>query len=441
MFLTIRDWITTHYTRAVNSIAFYPAIISLSLGLLSILVYATRGNFVDHWLKEIIPYLGESDAQSLRTLMNVITGGSISISVFSFSMVMVVLSQAANTYSPKILDGLIKNKKPQRILGVYIGTVVFCLPQLLLISERYKHSIPPLAVVIAILLAIANMFFFIEFIDFISRSVKPAEICRDIHRRVLHRLKEDRAEKELDNGGSYITENTDDNFEWESENAVKSGYFQGVDFQKLFDLCEDHDIFIKIYPKIGNHVLTDSTLFYYAKPASPDEDLMKKLHSCFFFFDIEDIEKNYFFGYRELAEVGAKAMSPGINDIGTARISVDLLIDLIGFFAEEEPKKGIVNTEGKLRIHLNPNELKDIFELCLDEIRIYSREDKNIIHTMLHGCLMLMDRGREVPELKRQVKIFSEKLYKDICENPRLKDDTNMLLDIYNNKLLPKFKG
>lgn len=437
MFYKLTDWLKLAYTRAVNSIAFYPAIISLCLGILGLLAYAFRQNILDQQLKEWAPFFNNADPQSLRTLMNVVTVGSISISVFSFSMVMVVLSQAANTYSPKVLDGLIKNKKPQRILGFYIGTVVFCLPQLLLIGDSYERSISPTAVLLAVTLAIVNMFFFIEFIDYISRSVKPAEICRNIHKRVINRLKEEEEEYSLKNGGKYTTKAYfKEEQEWVLVRAKRSGYFQDVDFQKLFDLCEKENIQVKLVQPMGTYILQNAGLFCFSG-AEESEELLEDLHRHFVFHDIEDIERNAFFGFRELSDIATKAMSPGVNDIGTARISVDLLIDLLGFFARCPIKHAITNAKGQLRIKLHPYSFSDLVTSCLDEVRIYSKDDKSMVDCLYKGCAALLKSMPDAQALQSEISAFVHRLAQDVEDSKRLARDKNNLKRYFDTKLLP----
>jgi uncharacterized membrane protein len=440
MFYKLTDWLKVGYTRAVNSIAFYPAIISLCLGFLGLLAYTFRQNVLDQKLMDWAPFFDNADPESLRTLMNVVTVGSISISVFSFSMVMVVLSQAANTYSPKVLDGLIKNKKPQRILGFYIGTVVFCLPQLLLIGDDYERSISPTAVLLAVVLAIVNMFFFIEFIDYISRSVKPAEICRDIHKRVVRRLREEGDRLELKNGGKYSEEVVQNSGEdLVSVRAKRSGYFQGVDYQKLFDLCQKEQISVRLEQSMGGYILKNAPLFSYAG-AEESPQLLEELHRHFVFHDIEDIEQNAFFGFRELSDITTKAMSPGVNDIGTARISVDLLIDLLGFFARCKIKRSIVNQHGELCILLKPYTFPMLVHHCLDEIRIYAKDDRSIVDCLLSGCAALLESLPEEREVQHEISTFVRRLLRDVENSTRLTADLEEIQTYVQQRVDPLLK-
>ncbi|MBK7570359.1 MAG: DUF2254 domain-containing protein [Bacteroidetes bacterium] len=68
-----------------------------------------------------------SDASTARSIISSIAAGIITLTVFSFSMVMIVLNQSASQLSNRILDKLIGSRFQQVVLGVYVGTIVYSL--------------------------------------------------------------------------------------------------------------------------------------------------------------------------------------------------------------------------------------------------------------------------------------------------------------------------
>ncbi len=429
MLSSIKTWLYNHYAKAINSIAFAPAIISLALGALSLVLVVFNHGLADKTLKHYLPLFEHLNAEASRSLLSIITAGSISIAVFSFSMVMLVLSQAASNYSPKILDGLIKDKRPQRILGIYIGTVVFCIPHLLLVTEDAQIS--SLANLMAIFLGVANMFLFIGFIDYVSRSVKPAEICKRIFTQATARPY---AESNLGNGGRLSESPLEHEPDWRKARSVSSGYFQGLHMKKLLAICTEKQLMIKPASLIGNYVLENATLFYYESGEDLDDKTLEAIRSCFIFYSIEDVDQNPYYAYRQLTEVAVKAMSPGINDVGTARIAIEFLIDLLSRLVQLPAYKTLRDDQNRVRVVLQPLTLYYIFETCLDEIRLYSRQDKNIMLALLRGCALLMDSAKNNEELKSEVSRFVQKILIDLQSQKHL-DDTKYLLDYYNENL------
>ncbi|MGA9652188.1 DUF2254 family protein, partial [Pedobacter sp.] len=153
------------YQKTVNSIAFYPAIIALGFlalcGLMITLDYSGQGKFIKgqlHWLRL-------KDASTARSIIAAIASGIISLTVFSFSMVMIVLNQAASQMSNRVLGQLIGNKFQQIVLGIYIGTIIYAF--FLLSTIRDIDSgiyIPALSTYLLIFFTIFDIFLFIYFL-------------------------------------------------------------------------------------------------------------------------------------------------------------------------------------------------------------------------------------------------------------------------------------
>lgn len=123
----VLKWFRTTYTNTVNSIAFLPAIIALLFLGLSWLMILLDFSDAGKNIKSQLPWLSLKDASTARSIISAIAAGIISLTVFSFSMVMIVLNQAASQMSNRVLDKLIGNKSQQWVLGFYIGTIVYAL--------------------------------------------------------------------------------------------------------------------------------------------------------------------------------------------------------------------------------------------------------------------------------------------------------------------------
>lgn len=65
------------------------------------------------------------------------------------------------------------------------------------------------------------------------------------------------------------------------------------------------------------------------KDVSGNDELIKKILDCFIFYIEEYISDHYRYGLTQISEIAVKAMSPGINDPGTAVKSIDMLSILL----------------------------------------------------------------------------------------------------------------
>src|SRR5690606_41948384 len=91
--------------------------------LVALLVMYLEQQCISRKIMDVFPLLLVEDGDTALTVLSACLGGLISLMVFSFSMVMLLLSQASNNYSPRLLPGLISDKRHQLILGIYLATI------------------------------------------------------------------------------------------------------------------------------------------------------------------------------------------------------------------------------------------------------------------------------------------------------------------------------
>ncbi len=183
-------WLRKYYSKTVNSIAFYPALISLGFLLLSILMLELDFSETGKHIKSQLSWLSLRDASTARSILTTISGGIISLTVFSFSMVMILLNQAASQMSNRMLDSMIGNRFQQIILGFYIGTIVYSLFLLSTIRDITSGIyVPALSIYLLLLFTVVDIFLFIYFLHYVTQSVKFEIIINRIHEKTLHTLR------------------------------------------------------------------------------------------------------------------------------------------------------------------------------------------------------------------------------------------------------------
>jgi len=136
MIKSILKYLKKIYGRVLRSIAFYPVLISVVFFLMALLLLQFETIELAKSLKEKVPYFFIKDKETSRAILTTLISGVLSLTVFSFTMVMVVLSQASTNFSPRLLPGLVSNKRHQIILGVYIGSLLYCILVLIVLGAR-----------------------------------------------------------------------------------------------------------------------------------------------------------------------------------------------------------------------------------------------------------------------------------------------------------------
>ena len=338
-------------------------------------------------IKRDMDFLRLRDASTARAIIQAIVAGIISLAVFSFTMVMVILNQAASNMSNRILDKLIGNRFQQTVLGIYIGTIVYGL--FLLSSIRDIDSgvyIPALSIYLLMILTVLDIFLFIYFLHYVTRSIKYSTIIKRVSEETKTSIRKN-CLLSADPGT--------DNFIEDGERilAKKSAIFQGFNTEALLALSVKHDLSIHFPHEAGSFILSGVHLFSVKTQSPISGELADKLYAMVYFERDENIALDYKYGFRQLMEIAVKALSPGINDPGTAVEALRSMIDLLMYRAENFPHTVLKDKYGKPRIYLKQTHPEEIFNNYLLPVWDYGKNDRLVVKEFIHILKMLVERN------------------------------------------------
>lgn len=379
------------YIRIVNSIGFFPALISVLFFVAAFIVlYIDQTALGTSFKQDIVPWIVLKSTDTARDVLTTIIAGSVSLLVLSFSMVMVVLSQAASTYSPKVISGIISSKANQTVLGVYIGTVIYDLIILMTIrSYEASPLIPSLSIFLGMLAGITCIILFVYFIHSVSQSIQVHNIIIDIHDTTASTLRRETGPE----GNALLAERERDRIErtvdrWYSYPSDVTGYLQGFSSRSLVSNANLHDVVIRLEQPLGAHVVAGMPLFSLNRPLT-DPAALSRLSGTFIFYPGEPLRENGIYGFRQLMEVAVKALSPGINDPGTAITCIDYLTSLFNLRMRHTERLLYFDDHGTARIILAAWRFETLFDICFIPIRHYGRNDLSILRRLLHSLYQL----------------------------------------------------
>ncbi|HET8828122.1 MAG TPA: DUF2254 domain-containing protein [Pelobium sp.] len=402
----IRYWFINRSKKILNSISFYPAVIGILFLIVAVLMLAFDFSAQGKQIKSQLSWLSIQDASTARSIISAIAAGIISLSVFSFSMVMIVLNQAASQMSNRVLDKLIGNRFQQIVLGIYIGTIVYAF--FLLSTIRDIDSglyIPSLSTYLLILITIFDIFLFIYFLHYITQSVKYEVIIRRIYENTFDVLKKDSLHTEpphievIINSENYIY-------------ASKSGIYEGFDASGMVKICQKQELMIQVLIPPGFNVLQGYPLAKTNKKLT--EDAQKEIADSVFINHTESIELNYLYGFRQLTEISMKALSPGINDPGTAIIAIRALFELYHYRLSHFRKKVVCDDDGKAVIILEELDFDEIFTETVAPIWNYGKDDR-----MIQNELLIL-----IPQLQN---ISDKTIFNTLLKNVKLQSEKQLL--------------
>ena len=404
------------YGNVTNSIAFYPSVISFFFILAAIFMLFFEKNGAFDFLHKHLSFLFIDNVETARVILATLIGGIFSLTVFSFSMVMVLLNQASTNFSPRLLPGLISDKRNQIVLGVYIGSLVYNILILIAVLPTINNLTGiGLSVFIGIVMGIFCLGFFVFFIHTISTSIQINTILKETFDKAKRNLEK----SILEDTGEWIYDlpSTSD---WNQTLTTESGYLQNIDLTELLSFLNQQKTNLILAPCKGLYVLNSMPLFYTNK--SFEEDTINKVMSVFIIEKSLDIHTNFLLGIRYITEVGVKAMSPAVNDPGTAISTLDYLAELFLLRLKIKDYKKIV-TEDKNHYLIIP---EVPFEILLHDTlaayRTYGKHDFNLMHKLQSFLLFLNKEVSVISPYKKcienQLSVLAEE-YESSIKNTR----------------------
>ncbi|WP_299125760.1 DUF2254 domain-containing protein [uncultured Winogradskyella sp.] len=412
------------YKRIIGSIAFYPILISLGFIILAIVMLSIENSDICIKIKENISYLLIKDIDTARTMLSTLIGGIFSLTVFSFSMVMVVLNQASSNFSPRLLPGLISNKKHQIILGSYIGTLLYSLIVLMNIKsfEAVEDSIG-LSILLGVFFGVSCTGLFVYFIHTISQEIQIQNIVSRIFKTSLKTI-ESKIELQKKSKSILDFNNEGINFEIKSE---KTGYYEGFSKDLLSNALDNYDdIHIEIIPQTNKYIKEGDVLIKSNKQIDDDkrEDLLFSLS----ILPSMHVDKGYTSNMIKLMEVAIRAMSPGINDPGTA---VDV-INKLGLLLKKafELKSHTYLEKDNFAVLYHDIDYKEIMRLVFQPLRQYSKNDSVVMYKLIDTLNYVNNSDTITLDAKKAVNSELKSLEDDAKESIFNKDDLNIILNI-----------
>lgn len=359
-----------------SKIAFYPTLLAFFGFNFAFLMLFLEKKGISRTLIEKIPQLLVEDGDTALTIISACIGGLISMMVFSFSMVMLLLSQASSNFSPRLLPGLISDKVHQIILGIYLATILYSIFILFAIEPSGdKYDLPGIAILLSIIFTIVCICAFIFFIHNISQSIQINNILENIFILAKGRILK-LIDAEHDKGELPDFEDTED---WYEYNIKESGYFQNIAMNNLLDHCKENDNRLHILPVKGIFVLNNIPAFK-SKNELTDEEA-DEIRANFNFSRGELIADNYALAFKQITEIIVKAMSPGINDPGTALNAIDYLTELFALRMRKRDETIITKDETPL-VKLNTIDLEELLYQVMASIRTYCKQDITVVQKL-----------------------------------------------------------
>ena len=355
-----------YWRQLLHKMWFLPAAFSaIAMLTIGIALYVAR------WAPEELPFTISRDA--IQSILEILATSLLTVSVFALSTLVGALSSASAATSPRAVPLIIGDRAAQTSISVFIGAFLFSILAILGLSAGIYSSAGrmllfsvTLAVVAVVIAALIRWIAQISDIGRVGHTVDRVEAAtaEALHTLDKHPLFNCRPQEGEPQGTPV--------------RAEKLGYVQHFDAARLQELAEEHDLRIAITARPGAYVSSIRPLMLVlgTEQGELDEELAATLAGTFVVGDQRSFDSDPRYGLVVLAEIADRALSPGVNDPGTA---IDVIGTLTRLLANWQPGDRQHDVDHD-RLTIPALVPQDLFE---DAFRPLARDGAGCIEVML----------------------------------------------------------
>lgn len=302
------QWLLTQLTRTLWVRASLYAVFAVAAALLSVLA--------QQLLPTTLPITIGADA--VDRILDILASSMLAVTTFSLSVMVAAYSAATANVTPRATRLLMQDTTTQNVLGTFIGAFLFSLVGLVALSTKaYDENGRVLLFAVTLVVIVLIVVTILRWIDHLSRFGRVGETTARVEAVTSSALVDRIANpclgaRQLDPNG--IPRQATPLY------PQHSLYLQHLDVGALADCAEAHSLRLYVVVLPGNFVHPASPLLWFEGDA--DEAAQARLRECFTLGDLRSFDQDPRFGLAVLSEIASRALSPAVNDPGTA---IDIL--------------------------------------------------------------------------------------------------------------------
>jgi uncharacterized membrane protein len=254
---------------------------------------------------------------SADRLLNIIASAMLSATIFSITVMVSVYQSSSTQWTPRIHRLILQDRNTQNTLSVFIGAYVYALLGIIL-RETGVYVDDQAFVLFWMTVGVMGMvvWYLIRWVLHLQGFGQLIDITRQIEKTTRDQFKERLSQPCL--GARPFTGDLPKGTR--ALAAWESGYIQHIYPEALNALAKEHEVEIYLTKDIGKFIfLNEPVLEVYQRGDTLDWDaLCEAVPKSLIVGDLRTYDQDPSFGLIVMGEVGSKALSPGVNDPGTA---------------------------------------------------------------------------------------------------------------------------
>ncbi len=324
-------------------------------------------------LDRIVPQISR---ETVDTLLSVMASGMLVMAIFAVGSMVAAYASASNTASPRSFSLVIADDSSQKALSAFVGAFIFSIVALVAIKEGY-YGKAGLFILFLLTISVFAMviFTFVRWVDCIARLGRLGNTLDKVEKATADALTRCKKASASHAAAFDLTRVTGHGVFSDSV-----GYVRRIDVAELQTWAEKADTRITVMVLPGSFVTPERPVAYIDNnyPAFTDAD-HRLLSEAFQIGRERKFDEDPRFGLIVLSQIAGRALSPAVNDPGTAIDIIGILVRLFLLWGAASEKTAASEVTYN-RVAVPSLSVQDMFD---DAFTAISRDGSGSVEVMI----------------------------------------------------------
>lgn len=352
----------------------------------------------DTFLKDLVPKISK---ESLSGLLNTISASMLVIAIFAVASMVSAFSAASSTATPRSFKLVVTDDVSQNALSIFIGAFIFSIVATVALKNGfYGKAGIFILFVLTIFIFAAVIITFLRWVDRISRLGRLSNTIQQVENAAYTSMTKNICNPLM--GGT--AQERQIIYNGEACYANKTGYVHTINMEELQKLAEEEQLNIELSCLPGSFI-SFNTPVAFSNNSSPS--IKERIREAVVIKNDRSFDDDPRFGIITLGEIASRALSPGINDPGTA---IQIIGSMVRIFSAWH-KVGVAEPKVEFdRISVAAITIRDLFT---DAFRPIARDGAGNIEVMtrLQKGLSILEAINHT-EIKKEARYQSQQAFK-----------------------------
>ena len=342
----------------------------------------------------ILPDILLTSVDLAKLILSTLAGSLLTITTFTFSTIMVVLTMYSSNFSPRVVNNFLTDKITMKVLGVFIGGFFYCILTLFFMRNIYSEYLV-VSATIAVIYSAFCIVYFVMFVFRVSSSIQATKLIGRLYEESLEIVENTLKERKTKENITY-SEMTKFSNKLEIP-SNQNGYLELISFTDILFNLKNLESSLIVNFNIGDFISENeiiATLYY---SGDIKKDALKANLEKNFSIEGERIEYNdYRYSFQKIVDITLRAISPGINDPNTAIHCINILGVLLSKLGKIEGSYNIIKEDSsKTRIIYEDFDFKEDLYFTFYQIAHYGKKDISVIIALLNALKIIKTSSSE----------------------------------------------